>query len=591
MKLLFRKPGNLAVLAWAASLVTGVVAQNSPHQGMSPAPSPVHTNRPAFRIPYQYDPHEIARLGAREIRLFVSEDRGQRWQHVQTVTPQAGRFDFRAAGDGEFWFTVQTVDRNGELHPGGRTLQPGLVVVVDTTRPALELELQEKEPGKVSLMWSATDPHIVPESIALEFTQTGLNDWQPLAVKTAATGQTSWSIPTGGLVAVRGRAKDLAGNEVTAQYQIQVSPAGTQNTPAQRPVFDGPVAQVPSSGGSYPPAGIPLPQIPPGPRAPLPFNDSPALNPPTQAGTFSLPGRNGLPVSGPASGSASGIPGLPASGLPTSGLPPQADPFAQRNLSTASPATDSVFGAEPASPRGWSDQLVSAIPGQGRQQTLSGFETGGAGYRTVNARKFHIDYRIDDIGPSGVSTVDLFVTQNNGEKWYRYGVDEDRHSPFEVEVPADGVYGFTLRVVSGAGLTDPPPQSGDRPELVIIVDSSPPVVQLFPLRQGQGADSSRILITWQAADQKLAERPIALSYSANPNGPWEPIADWLPNSGQYIWNIGAGVPARLYVRVVARDAAGNMARVDTPQPALVDLSKPTARIVDVESAINSGRNY
>jgi hypothetical protein len=566
MKLLFRKPGSLAVLAWAASLATGVVAQNSPLQGVSSAPSPVHTNRPAFRIPYQYDPHEIARLGAREIRLFVSEDRGQQWQHVQTVTPQAGRFDFRAAGDGEFWFTVQTVDRNGELHPGGRTLQPGLVVVVDTTRPTLDLELQEREPGKVSLMWSATDPHLVPESLSLEFTQTGQNDWQPLAVRMAATGQTSWSIPTGGLVAVRGRAKDLAGNEVTAQYQIQVRSAGTQSTPAQRPVFDGPVAQAPSPGGNYPPAGIPLPQTPPGPRAPLPFNETPAFNPPAQAGTFSLPGQNGS-------------------------RPGPSDPFAQRNLPPASPATDSVFGAEPAPPRNWNDQLVSAIPGQARQQTLSGFETGGAGYRTVNARKFHIDYRIDDIGPSGVSTVDLFVTQNNGEKWYRYGVDEDRHSPFEVEVPADGVYGFALRVVSGAGLSDPPPQSGDRPELVIVVDSSPPVVQLFPLRQGQGADSSRILITWQAADQKLADRPIALSYSANPNGPWEPIADWLPNSGQYIWNIGPGVPARLYVRVVARDAAGNMARVDTPQPALVDLSKPTARIVDVESAINSGRNY
>ena len=151
-----------------------------------------------------------------------------------------------------------------------------------------------------------------------------------------------------------------------------------------------------------------------------------------------------------------------------------------------------------------------------------------------------------------------------------------------MEVPTDGIYGFSLRVVSGAGLTDPPPQPGDKPEIMINVDSSPPVVQLFPLRQGQGQDSNRILITWQAADQSLADRPIALSYATSPEGPWEQITGWHQNTGQYIWEVSSRVPPRLYVRIVARDLAGNMARVDTPQPVLVDLSRPSARIVDVE---------
>ena len=202
----------------------------------------------------------------------------------------------------------------------------------------------------------------------------------------------------------------------------------------------------------------------------------------------------------------------------------------------------------------------------------------------MQSRQFQIDYQVDDVGPSGIAAVELFVTQNDGKKWYRYGIDEDRQSPFDVDVPGDGLYGFAMRVVSGAGLTDPPPRPGQKPDIVIEVDASPPVVQLFPLKQGQGAQSNRILITWQAEDYNLAERPIALSWSPDPEGPWKLVTDWLPNTGEYVWTVPQGIPPRLYLRVVARDAIGNMARVDTPQPVLVDLARPSARIVNVESA-------
>ena len=173
------------------------------------------------------------------------------------------------------------------------------------------------------------------------------------------------------------------------------------------------------------------------------------------------------------------------------------------------------------------------------------------------------------------------MTQNGGEKWYRYGVDEDRKSPFDVEVPMDGVFGFSIRVASGAGLSDPPPRPGDEPDIVIEVDASPPVVELNPLRQGTGEKRNRILITWQADDQRLADNPIAISYSTTPGGPWTQITNWRENTGEYIWTVNAEIPPRLYVRIVARDAAGNIAKVDTPQPVLVDIAKPRARIVNV----------
>lgn len=562
------------VLLLSAESITQAQNFGAPASGGQAAvqanlPNPVHTTRRSFRIPYQYDPHEISRLGAREIRLFVSYDRGTTWSHSQSVQPAAGRFEFQAANDGEFWFTVQTVDRDGQLHPGGQVLQPGLIVVVDSVKPTIEIDLREAAPGRVALDWTIIDNSVDPQSIVLEFTQSGQSDWQKLGVTPTATGTTSWSVPGGGLVAVRGRVRDRAGNESQSQFQIQINPVTASpqpapfvpgNTVAGTSPFDSPLNQPLPPPGASP---YSLPQVPPGSPAPLPTKPAPAVAP--QLGTaprpYTPPQLGGLP--------GGLVPNTNSSaGLPTSQPPAMAPPLASQN-----------------------GQFVSAVPGSVGPSQLPAFQQPEAvGHRIVRDRSFKIDYRIDDVGPSGVGSVELYVTQNGGEKWYRYGVDEDRRSPFDVEVPMDGVFGFSLRVASGAGLSDPPPRPGDEPDIVIEVDASPPVVELNPLRQGTGEKRNRILITWQADDQRLADNPIAISYSTTPGGPWTQITNWRENTGEYIWTVDAEIPPRLYVRIVARDAAGNIAKVDTPQPVLVDIAKPRARIVNVnpEGARRSG---
>jgi hypothetical protein len=612
---------SLAVSAWAWQLPGGVETESSlpvpgppesePAARADQLPQPIFTNRSTFRIPFQFDQEEITRLGAREVRLYASGDRGAQWHHVQTVRPVAQKFDFKATGDSEYWFTVQTVDSSNQLHPGGPVMQPGLIVVVDSTRPTLQLTLRQSEPGEVQLSWSAIDEAVDASSLRLEYRQTGSTQWQQVAVLPADQGKTSWSVPLGGLVAVRGRVRDRAGNEGTAESTVQVNPAG--HSPTTGPDLNGRVAKNPGelslspaasqrdSGlpvrpGQNPIQALPGAQLGPDPNAINPSNSNPVssfssrtLDPspiPRPALIRDPLATNPTPLS-----TSPGI--LPQQGTQPHGLQPtQPEPWQQAGTDQGilPPASGSVDFPGTSSRQ---DSFVSSRPGVAHQEFPTYTErNSNPGHRTVNSRKFKIDYRIDDIGPSGVSSVELFVTQNHGEKWYRYGIDKDRRSPFEVEVPSDGMFGFSIRVVSGAGLTDPPPHAGQRPDIVIVADSSPPVVNLMPLQQGTGQNASRIRIAWNIQDRKLAERPVSLSYSANPDGPWEPIAEWMPNTGQYVWSANAGIPPRLYVRLIARDAAGNMTKVDTPQPVLVDLAKPTARIVDVESTItNNVGNY
>lgn len=505
-------------------------------------PGAIYTNQPSFRIPYRFDQAEMRRLRAKEIRLFLSRNGGLEWQHAQTVAPEAGRFDFKAATDGEYWFAVRTLDGANQLHPDANVVEPGLVVIVDRTPPDLQLLLQPAEAGKVQLSWSVSDANLDPAKLTLEFSQGGAN-WQPVSVKAQAAGQTSWSVPNGGQVSVRGSATDRAGNVGSAQTAVAVQAGGLGGPMRKRP--DAADYNQPIAGSNLPPMPEPTANFPFGPSA----NNSVA--PPPPADPFS------------------------AFGAPNT-----------RSLAPAQAPTQ--FPGEAKIANSFPQTSVASTTGQGRINTAewglnrSRFHSSGR-LRAVKSHRFEVNYRIDDVGPSGVSAVELFVTQNNGQKWFKYGDDQDKQSPFVVEVPEDGLYGFAIRVRSGAGLADDPPQPGEEPSVVIVVDRTPPQLQLLPIQQGAGGQMNKLSISWRMADDNPSDKPVSLAYSANPNGPWERICDWQPDTGNYVWNVGQGVPSRLYIRLAARDAAGNHSFVDTPQPLLVDLSKPTARIVDVES--------
>jgi hypothetical protein len=42
---------------------------------------------------------------------------------------------------------------------------------------------------------------------------------------------------------------------------------------------------------------------------------------------------------------------------------------------------------------------------------------------------------------------------------------------------------------------------------------------------------------------------------------------------------------KFYLRIEARDLAGHVQTIDAPQPIVIDLSRPTAKIIDVESPV------
>ena len=194
---------------------------------------------------------------------------------------------------------------------------------------------------------------------------------------------------------------------------------------------------------------------------------------------------------------------------------------------------------------------------------------------------------MDDVGPSGGSAVELFVTEDGGKQWFTYGSDEDLRSPILIDTRGEGTFGFAVRVRNGLGFADDPPQPGQAPEMVVSVDESLPVIELAqPIMRTDGFGT--IQLAWQVREQNPAGTPVRLEYAAAPGGPWTPVFDWQYDQGGYQWGVRPGTPTQLYFRLLARDAAGNVASAQTTQPVVVDLRRPVGRLLRVQTVSQNG---
>lgn len=201
--------------------------------------------------------------------------------------------------------------------------------------------------------------------------------------------------------------------------------------------------------------------------------------------------------------------------------------------------------------------------------------------RMVNSKKISLNYEVKEVGPSGVSVVEMWYTQD-GRTWQKHSEDNSHKPPYVVDVTDAGLYGFTMLVRSGVGLSDKPPQAGDPPQVWVEVDLTKPVVKLISVDVGKGADTGKMTVSWTATDKNLSRQPITLSYAEAAEGPWTTIVANIDNSGKHTWRMPGGVPFKFFVRVEASDRAGNVGSAQSSKEVIVDLAQPKSVILGVE---------
>lgn len=199
----------------------------------------------------------------------------------------------------------------------------------------------------------------------------------------------------------------------------------------------------------------------------------------------------------------------------------------------------------------------------------------------VNTRRIRLNYSVSEVGPSGVSAIELWATRD-GRSWARYSNEPPPEGPLVVHVAEEGRYGFTIVVKSGVGLTSPAPQPGDAPQLWVEVDETRPTVRLRDVHLGKGIEAGTLTISWSATDSNLLAKPITISTSAKKEGPYVPVVSCLENDGKYVWQMPKDLPYQFYVRVEANDMAGNVGHACSAEPVRVDLSRPKGTILGVD---------
>jgi hypothetical protein len=207
----------------------------------------------------------------------------------------------------------------------------------------------------------------------------------------------------------------------------------------------------------------------------------------------------------------------------------------------------------------------------------------------VNSKRIQLNYKIEDQGPSGVKTVEVWYTEDPQCKtWTKYPQDANGQPPYTIDVDHEGRYGFTLVARSGVDFGEPPPKPGDQPQVWVEVDTTKPKVTVLRAEPGRGLDKGKLFIEWTATDKFLRARPITLSYAENPTGPWKPIVTNSDNTRQYVWQMPDGLPFQFHVRVEAIDEAGNVGSDTTNRPVKVDLAIPKVRVISVEPVAPQG---
>ena len=394
--------------------------------------------------------------------------------------------------------------------------------------------------GEIFCRYAAADDSIDLKSLRVEY-RVGGGEWKTVATEGILVRQSPahvvgediwWAGEKVESLAVRIALADGAGNRTTKQFTMEAADPGIDQAKLAAEVGVSPLPTAGMEGRAVtvatPSAGQPAGT---GPSAPGPW--------PSEAAAWS----GGADDPGAQTGrSVLARPAAAASGGRLS-----------------APAIDAGASLDPA-------VSASAVNGpmeyRGRPLALS------------RSRRFTWDYETPAEAAGGRRLqAELWSTRDGGTTWQRTAVDADGTSPIDVEMPGPGLYGCRLELVapdsSPAG-----PRPGEPPDTWVGIDEEPPRVELL----GATRDGEAIVIRWSASDPVLPPHSARIVYSPQPEGPWATILRDADNQGEHRWLPERSVPAKVFVRVEATDAAGNVGAATSPEAVPVAVQRHVGRL-------------
>jgi hypothetical protein len=453
-----------------------------------------------------------------------------------------------------------------------------LRVIVETRKPEIRIPRAERRGDEVQIAWDIRDDNPDLNTFRLEYRSPDVpgSQWTSINVTPALQGETAFRPVSAGAVQVRVVMTDLATN--IGQFSRDISAAGIASPPAFEQANAGPgiVAPPPSGEAPFPVAP------PPGSASTMgEYRPAPAITSEPPARQFSRPvdeapsGRQMNPQQIP----TTSMQQTPVQQPPVQPMPNQPVPLAQSNNPNGSGLLQTSSSGMPA--EGRPSYAVAPYAG-GSRSSMPAVEI-------VNKKQPRINFQVGKYGPSGLGSVDVYVTTDDGATWSLSPGDHNvtLPSPSEirggssagvsvmVDLKDEGVvYGYYVVVKSRAGLGIRAPEPGTVPQVRLELDISAPVVELY-VPQPDSNRRDALLLTWKATDAHLANNPVTIEWAERIDGQWNTIGTAeMANTGQFSWQVPVNIPPAVFLRMAVRDVAGNSAVAQTKEPVVVDLSVP-----------------
>jgi hypothetical protein len=228
---------RLLHLVFVFSLGARVNGQEPSESGL---PKKTYLKKGTIHLPVQMDERVLANL--KEIRLYVKDGNGE-WVRHETGAPTQSHFSFKAPHDGEYWFSLETIDKTGRAFPPDFIKEPpGLRVVVDSVAPEVDIKISTTPEGERCLSCHVRDANPDLQSVKATYRDDAgeheleITRSNPVIFKIAGL-----RIPNQKIVVT---AADLSGNTVRRDVNLGELLASFQQTDSNTPQPTDQVRQV-----------------------------------------------------------------------------------------------------------------------------------------------------------------------------------------------------------------------------------------------------------------------------------------------------------------------------------------------------------
>ena len=546
-----------------------------------------YINKRGFEIPVLLTkaPDQI-----RQLHLWVSADQGATWQMMASAPPARKKFIFTAPTDGEYQFTLAHEKLDGTMVPADVKSRPaGMRVIVDTKAPEIRLKpIRTPADQKVGVAWTIDETNPDLSTFKLKLKTTKELAWHELNAKQTIEGKLEWPTDPGDDYIVQVSLSDRAGNPASQSLDIN-GYSGSEPISKHIP----PIAKADMPKGDL----LDEPTAPKtAAKPPMGMDDILEPAPPKSRNAERMESRMIAAEKSAPYSSEMNMPEPPrmdrrpatiaAASIPASSMASSDEP--KRPASNVFDPTRTDLGPQKAAgeeeviaqggPKKATEAPSVKLTSHAEHQVMKPVEPK---IKLVGSPRFRMRYSVAGVGPSGVGAVELWMTKDNGAKWDKIGTDPDLESPIDVNLPGDGKYGLTVVVKNKAGNGQRPPVPGEQPQLRVDVDTDAPFAKLTQVVPDPASPRDCVNLAWETEDAHPAERAVDLYYSHDPGLGWYKIGVGLPPSGTHSWKVPHGVPHQVYFMLMARDQAGNVEKIFSQQPKVIDLSNPEGKIESI----------